>query len=75
MADQRLRYNEKLIGSGHPVLPDTLNRMMLVEHNTDGTHKLMSSLATYADNAAAITGGLTAGYLYKTPVGAVMVVY
>lgn len=75
MSDQRIRYNEKMIGYGHPVLPDTLNRMILVEHNNDGTHNKMSNLSVYADNAAALTGGLTAGQLYRTPVGAVMVVY
>ena len=32
-------------------------------------------LPTYADNAAATTGGLTAGRLYRTATGTVMVVY
>lgn len=46
----------------------------------DGTewHNLLKpgiGLPTYADNAAAISGGLVAGDLYKTSVGAVMVVY
>lgn len=38
-ADQRIQYNERMIGANHPTLSDTLNRMMLIEHNTDGTHK------------------------------------
>ena len=38
MADQRIQYTEKMVGAGHPQLPDTLNRMILVEHNIDGTH-------------------------------------
>jgi hypothetical protein len=38
MADKRVRYNERLTGAGHPTLPDTLNRLVTVEHNTDGTH-------------------------------------
>lgn len=32
-----------------------------------------SNLPTYADNAAAIAGGLPVGYLYKTSTGVVMV--
>jgi len=39
MADQRITYSERMIGSGHPSLTDTLNRLALVEHNNDGTHK------------------------------------
>lgn len=34
----------------------------------------LTSLPTYADNAAAITGGLAAGTLYKTSVGDLMIV-
>lgn len=33
------------------------------------------TLATYANNVAALAGGLTAGELYKTSIGSVMVVY
>lgn len=39
MADQRILASENLIGALHPTLTDTLNRLTLVEHNTDGTHK------------------------------------
>ena len=38
-ADQRIQYNEKMVGANHPSLSDTLNRLSLVEHNTDGTQK------------------------------------
>jgi hypothetical protein len=33
------------------------------------------NLPTYADNAAAVAGGLSVGELYKTATGEVMVVY
>jgi hypothetical protein len=33
------------------------------------------TLSTYANNAAALAGGLTAGEFYKTSTGVVMVVY
>ena len=36
MSDQRIAYTEYMIGSGHPTLADTLNRLALVEHNVDG---------------------------------------
>lgn len=39
MADQRIQYTEQMVGAGHPSLSDTLNRLALVEHDTDGTHK------------------------------------
>lgn len=39
MADQRIAYTEEMVGSGHPSKSDTLNRLSLVEHNNDGTHK------------------------------------
>ncbi|MBI5469027.1 MAG: hypothetical protein HY891_07815 [Deltaproteobacteria bacterium] len=39
MADQRIQYNEQLVGAGHPTKTDTVNRLALVEHNNDGTHK------------------------------------
>lgn len=37
-ADQRIQYSERMIGANHPTLTDTLNRLTLVAHNTDGTH-------------------------------------
>lgn len=40
----------------------------------DDRHKI-SGLPTYADNAAAVLGGLKTDALYKTATGQVMVVY
>jgi len=37
--DLTIKHNELMVGSGHPTLADTLNRLHLVEHNIDGTHK------------------------------------
>ena len=39
MADQRIQCSEEMVGAGHPTKQDTLNRLMLVEHKNDGTHK------------------------------------
>ena len=39
MADQRIQYTEELVGANHAVKTDTINRLSLVEHNNDGTHK------------------------------------
>jgi hypothetical protein len=43
--------------------------------NNAGKFTLPGGLTTYADNAAALSGGLTAGDLYKTATGVVMIVY
>ena len=43
MADLTIKSTEEMVGSGHPTKADTLNRLVLVGHNTDGTH-----IATYA---------------------------
>jgi len=45
MADQRIQYTEEMVGANHPSKSDTLNRLALVEHNTDGTHKAASKVA------------------------------
>lgn len=37
--DQRIQYTEEMVGASHPTKSDTLNRLSLVEHNNDGTHK------------------------------------
>ena len=39
MADQRAQYTEEAIGAGHPTKADTINRLALIGHNTDGSHK------------------------------------
>ena len=39
MADQRFQAVERVVGANHPTLTDTINRLTLVGHNTDGTHK------------------------------------
>lgn len=38
-ADQTIQYSEEMVGAGHPTKADTLNRLVLIEHNADGTHK------------------------------------
>src|SRR4030043_467245 len=44
MTDQRIQYTEKMVGAGHPTKADTLNRLALIEHNTDGTHKALTQV-------------------------------
>jgi len=41
----------------------------------DVNSETINSLSTFSDNTAALTGGLTAGALYKTSTGNVMIVY
>ena len=49
MADQRIAYTEEMVGSGHPSKTDTLNRLALIEHNSDGTHKYDITGLPYVD--------------------------
>ncbi|MBI2412482.1 MAG: hypothetical protein HYV24_04655 [Deltaproteobacteria bacterium] len=49
MADQRIQYTEELVGANHATKSDTINRLSLVEHNNDGTHK---SANIYSDLVA-----------------------
>lgn len=44
MADQRFQATEYVVGANHPTLTDTINRLALVEHETDGKHKSGISL-------------------------------
>jgi hypothetical protein len=39
LVDLRIQFTDRLVGANHPNLADTLNRLFLVEHNIDGTHK------------------------------------
>lgn len=39
MADQRILFNEEMVGAGHPSKADTLNRLALAEHDSEGKHK------------------------------------
>lgn len=39
MSDKTISYLEKMVGANHPTLSDTLNRLTLVGHNTNGSHK------------------------------------
>lgn len=59
MADQRIQYTENMVGAGHPTLDDTLNRLTLVEHDTDGTHKDITVLSINGTVLAETTSGFT----------------
>ena len=37
-----------MVGAGHPTKSDTLNRLSLVEHNTDGSHKAITATSLTA---------------------------
>jgi len=59
MADQRILATENMIGASHPTLADTLNRLTLVSHENDGTHKFV--LATTASTSTSTGAIVTAG--------------
>lgn len=56
MADQRILSTEKTVGAGHATLADTLNRLALVEHNNDGTHKYPGKLFAALHTQVVLTG-------------------
>lgn len=49
MADQSIQFTEEMVGAGHSTKADTLNRLSLVEHNNDGTHKAAALQDTDTD--------------------------
>lgn len=57
MADLRIQFSEEMVGNGHPVKADTLNRLSLVEHNNDGTHKYERTGLIYVDVRAYLPDG------------------
>src|ERR1035437_2908577 len=62
MADQRVQATENLIGANHPTGTDVINRLTLVEHNTDGTHKAsITGLIVTAGQTLTVTAGGTLG--------------
>lgn len=58
MADQTIKATEEMVGSGHATKSDTLNRLTLVEHNTDGTHKAIPSPGAIGETAGNTIRGL-----------------
>lgn len=68
MADQRILYTEKMVGANPPGgsgLSDTLNRLTLIEHNTDGSHMSWADVDTYGGLAGAVANfGTTPAAVY-----------
>ena len=52
-----------------------LNRLNGILGSSPLTTSQLAALPVYADNAAALAGGLTAGQLYRTSSGVLMVTY
>lgn len=55
MADKRILYSEEMVGALHPTKSDTLNRLNLVGHNSDGTHNNEVLAVAASDNSNATT--------------------
>jgi len=64
MSDMRIQYDEEMVGAGHPTKSDTLNRLALVECDSDGHGKFRYLKAQSAAPATAAGEGV----LYTKPV-------
>lgn len=72
MSDLRIQYDEEMVGASHPTKDDTLNRLALVEADTDG-HGTQRFLKVRASAPATAAGE---GVLYaKTAGGAAELFY
>lgn len=54
--DQRIQYTEPMTGANHPVKSDTLNRLTLIEHNSDGTHSAITTTVGLSTAGTVTTG-------------------
>ena len=83
MADLRIRYDELMVGANHPSKTDTLNRLAIVEHNSDGTHARLTRVTDpwldvrahgavgdgVTDDTVAVQAALDAGLYVYFPAG------
>ncbi len=58
--DQRILYTDWLTGANHPTKTDTLNRLALIGHNNDGTHKAWVDVKEYGATGNGTTDDTTA---------------
>ncbi|MBU1274085.1 MAG: hypothetical protein KJ720_01790 [Proteobacteria bacterium] len=49
MSDLRIQYDEEMVGADHPTKEDTLNRLMLAEHDSAGLHQRATLVVQGAD--------------------------
>jgi len=52
MDDLRPQWNEEAVGANHPTKDDVINRAWDVEHEMDGTHKVLYTSVMPKVNAA-----------------------
>jgi len=65
MSDLRIQYDEEMVGADHPTKSDTLNRLMLAEHDNGGKHRAL----TLPEQAGDPATGLDEGALYSKDAG------
>lgn len=54
MADMRIQHTDRMVGNGSPLYTDTLNRLTMVAHNSDGSHKSYVDCSQYDSLATAL---------------------
>lgn len=68
-------YRTRILSNGTELLSLTNTQRVGISKVAPGSKFAIVGLPTYADNAAALAGGLTEGDFYKTAIGVVQVVY
>jgi hypothetical protein len=66
MIDMRIQQFELMIGFGHPIYPDSINRLSLVSHNIDGSHQLISNTWMQGTGAPTSSTGVDGIYYVNT---------
>lgn len=63
MADQRIQWDDEMVGNNHATKPDTLNKHGMVEHASDGTH-LNAYGSLFEDTPTGTINSITTGGTY-----------
>ena len=71
--DNEIVIGSSAIGNGSNTI--TLGNDSIIKTILKGRLKLKTVPSVYADNSSAITGGLSAGEIYRTSIGVLMIVY
>ena len=55
MAVSTIAYTDEMVGAGHPTKADTLNKLALIEHDTEGKHGSTAWAAIFSGEPSTVT--------------------